>query len=275
MKTSLALLLSITITLSSAPSIFAQINSGPDDGNPGFFEIVVGTPDIPPGFDFNLVFDIEKEIIFDPDAGPWVKLLVDPTGAPVLADDNTFNDPLGEPQTVFRITETITVGPGIEWTDWHEQLPPGFIWTTDAFPRGFLLEPFSVTIDRPTGPDESFTSVDIIGENTGNNQIILNGPDFWIFFDPILPAGTILTLEKNFNFVGPDGQLNLDPIDVFSGQLEIIQFPTAIVSLPIGGEIIPIDSTALLLAGAQMNAAWMIPAIVSAIGIGIVIARKF
>jgi len=27
--------------------------------------------------------------------------------------------------------------------------------------------------------------------------------------------------------------------------------------------------------GAQMNAAWMIPVIVSAIGIGIVIARKF
>jgi len=31
----------------------------------------------------------------------------------------------------------------------------------------------------------------------------------------------------------------------------------------------------LILAGAQMNAAWMIPVIVSAIGIGIVIARKF
>jgi len=43
----------------------------------------------------------------------------------------------------------------------------------------------------------------------------------------------------------------------------------------VGGELIPIDSTSLLLAGAQMNAAWMIPVIVSGIGIGIVIARKF
>jgi len=43
----------------------------------------------------------------------------------------------------------------------------------------------------------------------------------------------------------------------------------------IGGELLPIDSTALLLAGAQMNAAWMIPVIVSAIGFAIVIARKF
>ena len=43
----------------------------------------------------------------------------------------------------------------------------------------------------------------------------------------------------------------------------------------VGGEFLGVDSTALLLTGAQMNAAWMIPVIVSAIGIGIVIARKF
>jgi len=43
----------------------------------------------------------------------------------------------------------------------------------------------------------------------------------------------------------------------------------------VGGSLIPIDSTALLVTGAQINASWMIPAIVSAIGIGIVIARKF
>ena len=42
----------------------------------------------------------------------------------------------------------------------------------------------------------------------------------------------------------------------------------------VGGEFIGVDSTALLVAGAQMNAAWMIPVIVSAIGIAIVIARK-
>jgi len=43
----------------------------------------------------------------------------------------------------------------------------------------------------------------------------------------------------------------------------------------VGGEMIPVDSASLLVAGAQMNAAWMIPVIVSAIGIGIVFARKF
>ncbi len=43
----------------------------------------------------------------------------------------------------------------------------------------------------------------------------------------------------------------------------------------IGGELIPLDTTMVLVAGSQNTAAWMIPVIVSAIGIGIVIARKF
>jgi len=54
----------------------------------------------------------------------------------------------------------------------------------------------------------------------------------------------------------------------------------SIVALPrearaIGGEMISLDSTMVLTAGAQYTAAWMIPATVAAIGIGIVIARKF
>ncbi len=44
---------------------------------------------------------------------------------------------------------------------------------------------------------------------------------------------------------------------------------------PVGGELIPLDTTMVLVAGTQLTAAWMIPAIVAAIGIGIVIARKF
>ena len=46
-------------------------------------------------------------------------------------------------------------------------------------------------------------------------------------------------------------------------------------SILVGGELIPLDTTIILLAGTQMTAAWMIPVIVSGIGIAIVIARKF
>jgi len=44
---------------------------------------------------------------------------------------------------------------------------------------------------------------------------------------------------------------------------------------PVGGSLIPIDTTMLLLAGTQMTASWMIPVIVAGIGFAIVIARKF
>ncbi len=43
----------------------------------------------------------------------------------------------------------------------------------------------------------------------------------------------------------------------------------------VGGDMIQIQTTSVLAAGAQYTAAWMIPVIVSGIGIGIVIARKF
>ena len=52
-------------------------------------------------------------------------------------------------------------------------------------------------------------------------------------------------------------------------------FSPATGGTPVGGELILLDSTSLLLAGAQMNAAWLIPIIISSIGIAIVISRKF
>jgi len=43
----------------------------------------------------------------------------------------------------------------------------------------------------------------------------------------------------------------------------------------VGGELIPIETTSLILAGTQSTFSWMIPITVSAIGIAIVVARKF
>ena len=42
----------------------------------------------------------------------------------------------------------------------------------------------------------------------------------------------------------------------------------------IGGEIIPINTTSLLLAGVQTNLAWIIPVVFSAVGIGIFLVKK-
>ena len=45
--------------------------------------------------------------------------------------------------------------------------------------------------------------------------------------------------------------------------------------LVVGGELFPLDTTMVLVAGTHTVAAWMIPVIVSGIGFAIVIARKF
>jgi len=72
-----------------------------------------------------------------------------------------------------------------------------------------------------------------------------------------------------------DGTYQSSGTDIFVGPFignPIVPIASICV---VGGELIPLDTSALLLTGAQMNSAWMIPVIVSAIGIGIVIARKF
>ena len=44
---------------------------------------------------------------------------------------------------------------------------------------------------------------------------------------------------------------------------------------PVGGKLIPVETTSLILAGTQSTFSWMIPITVSAVGIAIVVARKF
>ncbi|MGI0057260.1 MAG: peroxidase family protein [Nitrosarchaeum sp.] len=47
------------------------------------------------------------------------------------------------------------------------------------------------------------------------------------------------------------------------------------VDVPVGGTLIPIDSTALLLASVQTNLSWLVTVLVSAVGIGFVITRRY
>ena len=83
---------------------------------------------------------------------------------------------------------------------------------------------------------------------------------------------------------------NLSHLDIFDPDLEnthlsdIIVRNTIMTSMqnnmmkiprsPVGGEMILVDTTTLMLAGTQYMAAWLIPVIVSAVGVGMVILRK-
>ena len=74
------------------------------------------------------------------------------------------------------------------------------------------------------------------------------------------------------NPIGEQVWINFEEgIDLFEVLVDTVSFR----STAVGGEFIPLDTTMVLVAGAQYTAAWMIPATVAAIGIGIVIARKF
>jgi len=44
--------------------------------------------------------------------------------------------------------------------------------------------------------------------------------------------------------------------------------------MPVGGEMFPVDTTALLLAATYSTASWMIPLMIAAVGFGIIITRQ-
>jgi len=64
-------------------------------------------------------------------------------------------------------------------------------------------------------------------------------------------------------------------LDAICGQGTRAQGFMCVLSLAVGGAFVGVEKSALFLAAAQLSAAWMIPVIVSGIGIAVVIARKF
>jgi len=73
--------------------------------------------------------------------------------------------------------------------------------------------------------------------------------------------------------VGPSSQfIGLDNVLISCAEDILPPMPPM---MAIGGDMIQMETTSILAAGTQYTAAWMIPVIVSGIGIAIVIARKF
>jgi len=207
------------------------------------------------------------EISLDSNAGPWKKNLL-PVGGTgnVQVDDSIDPD---TPQTFFLLEETITVGPGGSFTDWHEEIVnPGWIWEYSDF--------------STFPPDQDFIATEM-GDETNS---------LTIFFEPPLPPGTKFLIEKSLVFVGPDGMLDTDadypdPPDTretssFSDvePLTVLQYPTGNISCdpdgsqPVGGENMPIELTSLILANTQSNAMWILPLLITLVGIGVLILRK-
>jgi len=141
---------------------------------------------------------------------------------------------------------------------------------TSAVTVHFDLTSFQLGNEMQIGSDDTFV---IDGGSTFNHtpalcpilnaaaETIVNNGNFNVF-------GTLI---NNGAFINNGVVLNCG---ITSGS--VLPIPGSVsTQCAVGGELIPLDTTSLVVAGAQMSAAWMIPVIVSAIGIGIVIARKF
>jgi len=117
-----------------------------------------------------------QEVIFDPAAGPWIKFLGAPPGP-------------GN----YTLIEDLIVGPGPDWTDWHEEiLTPGGDWVTGTIfdLAGNTISGLTVNVP-PVSPTIDF------------------------FFDP-LPPGTQIQINKTLSWNVAGATM----------PIEVLQYPT-------------------------------------------------
>jgi len=140
----------------------------------------------------------------------------------------------------------------------------------------------TLTINPPApmaGDDVTVTS-----ERTGGSTITLFTRNITIFKDNVQQAfieeiGVVLpyTLSTIINDITPGAWVicaghnedNIDRIHFDKIVFTVLQPPA-----PIGGTLIPIDTTALLLAGVQSISMWMIPVVVAGIVIGVFVIKR-
>ena len=144
------------------------------------------------------------------------------------------------------------------------------IGTQAVFAASMTIDPDTIV----TVGDGATIAIDTDDSNVLENQGTLN-----IDSDGTINIGSnSFTLLRNSGTINGPGVINL-----FGSVIEIDNTGTitAIINqiftdaVAVGGEIISIESTAVLLAGAQMTASWLIPVVAASYGIGIVLVRRF
>ncbi len=125
------------------------------------------------------------------------------------------------------------------------------------------------------------TDVSILGLDVGGNGLILeafNGANVLVDSDSVTNAGLGIGDVDTLSVSGSE-IVRVDIRQITSAiasdgyVIDDLRF-THCMKEVVGGELLPIDSTALLLAGAQ-SFSWMIPVVLSVLGIGMfVVSRK-
>jgi len=162
----------------------------------------------------------------------------------------------------------------------------------DAKVGGNLLHTIVITGGDPGTGDGIATTVDFSSGFAGTNDIqrlefesntggVAADNLFFNFVDSdgdgVPDANDNCPNDSNANQRDTDGD-DLgdvcDPCIFLHSQVQCIPPPPDNGDQLIGGTLIPIDSTSLLLAGSQMTASWLIPVLVAGSGIVLVFVRK-
>jgi len=119
-------------------------------------------------------------------------------------------------------------------------------------------------------------SIATLGAFIGYNDIAVEGTFEWVSGEIVVP------LYENWSFGEPSGDSDFvhllgsglwndaPPFETHTGIIEL-DVTCAVAFAVIGGTSIPIDTTALLVAGAQTTTPWLILGVLSAVGIGIAV----
>ena len=199
-------------------------------------------------------------------------------------------------QTSYKIIKIITNNSNDGWTNFDNELLDKAVYDGDDPVNGAHLQsndgfndlnrpyPAYVTVLNSDGPPFFSTSNNGDALDFEMGGAITRNSNTW--GAPVADEDgfiDFLTYSGGTLFNGQTETQMTFGLDAFVAQEQpfmLVQTPNietrceVLMNCPIGGEMLPVDTTALLVAGAQMNAAWLIPLILGTIAIGIVVARK-
>jgi len=146
------------------------------------------------------------------------------------------------------------------------------IGSTDTIPIEIVemnlvsVNPITVTENGGLNPELWDVEVQVPGPQTQGTMTITRTLADGGTFDSSLPVSSVITFTR---VSGPILVVSLDP-PLTNTLLTSTNSPWS-VQIPVGGTFLPIDSTALLVAGAQTISPWLILGVLSAVGIGIAV----
>jgi len=122
-------------------------------------------------------------------------------------------------------------------------------------------------LNRAFKIDSVGTNQPLVSESNTVNGIFESGETWEFIIDdfPLAAGDPAAFLSKGVPSTDSESTGSIIAIPIEKGEPNGVK---------VGGEFIGIDTTAVLLAGAQMTSVWLVPFIVAAIGFGIVLARK-